>query len=282
MVEKVKKVKLNSEVIFGDSNSPFVLIAGPCVLESKDSAFQIAQRIKNITTELGIPYVFKSSYDKANRSSINSYRGPGVEKGLKILKQIKNELHLPVITDIHTPSQAEKAKKVVDIIQIPAFLSRQTDLIVAAGETDKIVNIKKGQFLSPWEIDNVIEKIESTGNEKILLTERGSSFGYNNLVVDMRSLVRMRETGYPVVFDATHSVQLPGGKGDSSAGQRKYAAPLARAALGVGIDAVFMEVHSQPEKALCDGPNMIKLKNLETLLSDLLSLDEVVRKRQEA
>lgn len=281
-MEKVKKVKLNSEVIFGDSNSPFVLIAGPCVLESKDSAFQIAQRIKNITTELGIPYVFKSSYDKANRSSINSYRGPGVEKGLKILKQIKNELHLPVITDIHTPSQAEKAKKVVDIIQIPAFLSRQTDLIVAAGETDKIVNIKKGQFLSPWEIDNVIEKIESTGNEKILLTERGSSFGYNNLVVDMRSLVRMRETGYPVVFDATHSVQLPGGKGDSSAGQRKYAAPLARAALGVGIDAVFMEVHSQPEKALCDGPNMIKLKNLETLLSDLLSLDEVVRKRQEA
>ncbi|MFW6006996.1 MAG: 3-deoxy-8-phosphooctulonate synthase, partial [Halanaerobiales bacterium] len=236
----VKNIKLNSDIIFGDNKSSLVLMAGPCVLEDRQEMIKTAEKIKKITSRLNIPYVFKSSFDKANRSSINSDRGPGLKKGLGILNQIKEELELPILTDIHLPSQAEKVAGVADIIQIPAFLSRQTDLITAAGRTGRIINIKKGQFLSPGEIGNVVKKVESTGNKKILLTERGTSFGYNNLVVDMRSLVIMRETGYPVVFDATHSVQLPGGKGDSSAGQRKYAAPLARAAVATGIDALFL------------------------------------------
>lgn len=267
-----KKVKVNEEIVFGDRNNPFVLLAGPCVLEERDRMLMIAEKIKKITTRLDIPYVFKSSFDKANRSSIDSYRGPGIKEGLKILEEIKDRFSLPVITDIHLPSQAPEAKDVVDIIQIPAFLSRQTDLLTAAGKTGKVVNVKKGQFLAPADMEQVVKKIEDTGNEKILLTERGTVFGYNNLVVDMRSLVIMGQTGYPVVFDATHSVQLPGGAGDSSGGKRELAFPLARAAAGIGVEAFFMEVHDRPEEALCDGPNMIRLNDLEDILERLKSI----------
>ncbi|TDX59214.1 3-deoxy-8-phosphooctulonate synthase [Orenia marismortui] len=272
----MKEVKVNDDVIFGN-NRPFVLIAGPCVIEEEDRVLRIAEKIKAITERLGIPYVFKSSYDKANRSSIESFRGPGLESGLEILKKVKDEFGLPVISDVHTVEQAKSAAEVLDIMQIPAFLSRQTDLLVAAGETDKVINVKKGQFLAPWDIDQVVAKIESTGNEKILLTERGVSFGYNNLVVDMRSLPRMKKTGYPVVFDATHSVQLPGGAGDSSAGEREYVPYLTRAAVGAGIDAIFMEVHDEPEVALCDGPNMVPLDELEELLIKAKAIDEIVK-----
>ncbi|WP_018248153.1 3-deoxy-8-phosphooctulonate synthase [Orenia marismortui] len=272
----MKEVKVNDNVIFGN-NRPFVLIAGPCVIEEEERVLRIAEKIKAITDRLGIPYVFKSSYDKANRSSIDSFRGPGLESGLEILKKVKDKFGLPVISDVHTVEQAKSAAEVLDIMQIPAFLSRQTDLLVAAGETDKVINVKKGQFLAPWDIDQVVAKIESTGNEKILLTERGVSFGYNNLVVDMRSLPRMKKTGYPVVFDATHSVQLPGGAGDSSAGEREYVPYLTRAAVGAGIDAIFMEVHDEPEVALCDGPNMVPLDELEELLIKAKAIDEIVK-----
>ncbi|WP_408955150.1 3-deoxy-8-phosphooctulonate synthase [Natroniella sp. ANB-PHB2] len=272
----VKEIILNEEVRFGNGG-PFVLLAGPCALESEEGALRIGEQVKEITTRLGIPYVFKASYDKANRSAIDSYRGPGLEKGLKILERIKQELEVPVISDVHSVEEARVAGEVLDILQIPAFLSRQTDLVTAAGEAGKLVNVKKGQFLAPWDIDQVVRKIESTGNEKILLTERGVSFGYNNLVVDMRSLPRMRKTGYPVVFDATHSVQLPGGAGDSSAGEREYVPYLTRAAIGAGIDALFMEVHDQPEKALCDGANMVQIDDLEEILIQAQAIDQVVK-----
>nr|WP_143710109.1 3-deoxy-8-phosphooctulonate synthase [Halothermothrix orenii] len=278
-MDKVKKVKLNQDIVFGDSNRPLVLIAGPCVLEEEDRVLKIAETVKEITSRLGIPYVFKSSYDKANRSSIKSFRGPGLEDGLKLLERVKREVGVPLLTDVHEPDQAALAAEVVDIVQIPAFLSRQTDLVVAAGRTGKIVNVKKGQFLAPWDIDRVVEKIESTGNEKILLTERGVSFGYNNLVVDMRSLPRMRETGYPVVFDATHSVQLPGGAGETSGGDRKFVPYLTRAAVGTGVDALFMEVHDNPDVALSDGPNMVPLDQLEGILIKALAIDEIVKGR---
>lgn len=277
MLKQVRAVKLNESIIFGDNTRPFVLIAGPCVLESLERALMIAERVKKIAAKLGIPYVFKASYDKANRSSIHSFRGPGIEEGLEYLAKIKKELDLPILSDIHSADQAAVAAEVLDIIQIPAFLSRQTDLIAAAAETGKIVNVKKGQFLAPWDIDKVVEKIESCGNQRILLTERGVSFGYNNLVVDMRSLPRMRETGYPVVFDATHSVQLPGGAGDVSGGDRKYVPYLARAAAGVGIDALFMEVHDNPDEALSDGPNMVILDKLEGILKQVLAIDRIVK-----
>lgn len=277
MLKQVRAVKLNESIIFGDNTRPFVLIAGPCVLESLERALMIAERVKKIAAKLGIPYVFKVSYDKANRSSIHSFRGPGIEEGLEYLAKIKKELDLPILSDIHSADQAAVAAEVLDIIQIPAFLSRQTDLIVAAAKTGKIVNVKKGQFLAPWDIDKVVEKIESCGNQRILLTERGVSFGYNNLVVDMRSLPRMRETGYPVVFDATHSVQLPGGAGDVSGGDRKYVPYLARAAAGVGIDALFMEVHDNPDEALSDGPNMVILDELEGILKQVLAIDRIVK-----
>lgn len=277
MLKQVRAVKLNESIIFGDNTRPFVLIAGPCVLESLERALMIAERVKKIAAKLGIPYVFKASYDKANRSSIHSFRGPGIEEGLEYLAKIKKELDLPILSDIHSADQAAVAAEVLDIIQIPAFLSRQTDLIAAAAETGKIVNVKKGQFLAPWDIDKVVEKIESCGNQRILLTERGVSFGYNNLVVDMRSLPRMRETGYPVVFDATHSVQLPGGAGDVSGGDRKYVPYLARAAAGVGIDALFMEVHDNPDEALSDGPNMVILDDLEGILKQVLAIDRIVK-----
>jgi 2-dehydro-3-deoxyphosphooctonate aldolase (KDO 8-P synthase) len=273
----LKKVKLNEQIIFGDHEKPFVLLAGPCAIEEEDRVMRIAEGIKEITERLGIPYVFKSSFDKANRSSIESYRGPGLEKGLRILERVKKELDLPVISDIHLPEQAAAAAEVLDIMQIPAFLSRQTDMLTAAGKTGSIINVKKGQFLAPWDIDQVVAKIESTGNERILLTERGVSFGYNNLVVDMRSLPRMRKTGYPVVFDATHAVQLPGGAGDSSDGEKEYVPYLMRAALAAGIDSLFMEVHDNPQVAKSDGANMIPLDQLEGILKQALAIDSAMK-----
>ena len=275
----LKEFKLNDEITFGDKETPFVLLSGPCALEERDRVLRIAEGIKKITDKLGIPYVFKASYDKANRSSIESYRGPGLEDGLKLLSEVKERFDLPLLSDVHTVEQAHIAGEVLDIVQVPAFLSRQTDLVVAAGETDNIVNVKKGQFLAPWDIDQVVKKIESTGNERIILTERGASFGYNNLVVDMRSLPRMKETGYPVVFDATHSVQLPGGQGNKSGGEREYVPHLTRAACGVGIDALFMEVHDNPEVAKSDSSTMIPLDKLEDILKQALAIDEVVKGR---
>lgn len=269
---------LEEDIRFGDPEQPLVILAGPCSLESREIAFNVANRMKEITEELDLPYVFKSSYDKANRSSIDSFRGPGLDRGLRILQEVKEKFSVPLLSDVHSVEQAEIAGEILDIVQVPAFLSRQTDLVVAAGETNKIVNVKKGQFLAPWDIEQVVEKIESTGNYKILLTERGAIFGYNNLVVDMRSLVRMRETGYPVVFDATHSVQLPGGQGDRSGGEREYVRPLARAAAGVGIQALFVETHPEPDKALCDGPNMVPLDRMKDLLQEVKRFDDLRRR----
>ena len=246
-----------------------LLIAGPCVLEELDTAKQICAFMKRAAQEAGFSYMFKASFDKANRTSINSYRGPGLEKGLEMLAEIKSALSVPVISDIHEPRQAEAAAEVLDCIQIPAFLCRQTDLLLAAGRTGRPINIKKGQFLAPWDMIHGVKKVLSTGNRAILLTERGVSFGYNNLVVDMRSLVIMRNFGFPVVFDATHSVQLPGGGDGCSAGQREFVAPLARAAMAVGVDGLFMEVHPTPDKALCDGPNSISLDSASQLLGVL-------------
>ncbi len=260
------------------AGNPLALLAGPCVLEGLERSLYIGREIKAITQRLGIPYVFKASFDKANRSAFNSFRGPGLEKGLEILAQIKKELDVPVVTDIHTELQAKPAAEVVDILQIPAFLCRQTDLVYQAALTGKPVNVKKGQFLSPKDMRNVVDKILEGGNSNILLTERGASFGYNNLVVDMRSFPIMRSFGYPVVFDATHSVQIPGGLGTASSGNREYVEYLTRAAVGAGVDALFMEVHDNPEEALSDGPNMVYLDKLEDLLKDALSIYNIVRK----
>lgn len=256
---------------------PLVLIAGPCVIENKEHTLSLARSLQAITARVGISLVFKASYDKANRTSVKSYRGPGIEEGLKILSAVKDQTGLPVVSDVHDVSQVKAAAEVLDIVQIPAFLSRQTDLLVAVGETGRIVNIKKGQFQAPWDMENAIGKVLSTGNEQILLTERGSCFGYNNLVSDMRSLIIMRQTGCPVVFDATHSVQLPGGAGSTSSGQREFVAPLSRAAVATGVDALFWEVHENPAKALCDGPNSLPLDAVEELLRQMLSLDKIVR-----
>ncbi|MBP5199903.1 MAG: 3-deoxy-8-phosphooctulonate synthase [Schwartzia sp.] len=260
------------------AGNPLALLAGPCVLEGLERSLYIGREIKAITQRLGIPYVFKASFDKANRSAFNSFRGPGLEKGLEILAKIKKELDVPVITDIHTEAQAKPAAEVVDILQIPAFLCRQTDLVYQAALTGKPVNVKKGQFLSPKDMRNVVDKILEGGNSNIMLTERGASFGYNNLVVDMRSFPIMRSFGYPVVFDATHSVQIPGGLGTASSGNREYVEYLTRAAVGAGVDALFMEVHDNPEEALSDGPNMVYLDKLEDLLKDALSIYNIVRK----
>ena len=259
------------------ADNPLVLIAGPCVLENQEHALTLAEVLQEIALRVGVGLVFKASYDKANRTSVTSYRGPGLDQGLEILRTVKEKTGLPILSDIHDVSQVKPAAEVLDILQIPAFLSRQTDLLVAAGETGKVVNIKKGQFQAPWDIENAIGKVLSTGNDQILLTERGSSFGYNNLVSDMRSLVIMRQTGYPVVFDATHSVQLPGGAGSASSGQREFIAPLSRAAVATGVDALFWEVHENPEKALCDGPNSLPLDSVEELLGQMLALDQIVR-----
>jgi 2-dehydro-3-deoxyphosphooctonate aldolase (KDO 8-P synthase) len=261
----------SAEVTFSE-RAPLALIAGPCVIESETHALWIAQQI----LEIAGPYVFKASFDKANRSGMNSYRGPGIEDGLRILGEVR-KLGIPVLTDIHQPSQAEKAAEFVDILQIPAFLCRQTDLLVAAGRTGRAVNIKKGQFLAPGDIVNAAEKVASTGNDRILLTERGSSFGYHNLVVDMRGLTIMRRSGYPVVFDATHSVQLPGAIGNASGGQPEFIEPLSRAATAVGIAGLFVEVHESPERALSDGANALALELLPALLRRLRAVDNLVK-----
>jgi len=260
--------------------NPIALIAGPCVLENADRALMIGREVKAIADRLGIPYIFKASYDKANRSAFNSFRGPGLTEGLAVLAAIKADLKVPVLSDIHCVTQVEPAAAVLDVLQIPAFLCRQTDLVYAAAATGKVVNVKKGQFLAPHDMQNVVRKILEAGNDNILLTERGATFGYNNLVVDMRALPIMRSLGYPVVFDATHSVQLPGGAGTSSSGQREYVACLARAAVAAGVDALFMEVHDNPAEALSDGPNMLYLEQIAPLLEDLMAIDALVRKHK--
>ncbi|MCH7977814.1 MAG: 3-deoxy-8-phosphooctulonate synthase [Acidobacteria bacterium] len=257
--------------------APLFLIAGPCVIESDEHVLRMADAISKITRRLKLPLIFKSSFDKANRTSLQSYRGPGLEKGLEALRRVKQETGVPVLTDVHEVSQVEAVAGVCDVIQIPAFLSRQTDLLVAAGRSGAAVNIKKGQFVSPHEVRHGIEKIRSTGNERILVTERGSSFGYNNLVVDMRSLPILRGFGYPVVLDVTHSVQLPGGAGTASGGQPEFIEPLARAGVGAGVDGIFLEVHDNPAAALSDGANALPLSQLERLLERLLEMDRVVR-----
>ncbi len=258
-------------------NRPFVLIAGPCVIEGRDITLKIAQTIQKITKRLKIPFVFKASYDKANRTSLVSFRGLGIRRGLSILDEIKKEVGVPVISDVHSVDEVAEAKKILDIIQIPAFLCRQTDLLLVAGETQKTINIKKGQFLAPWDMKEVVSKIESVGNKNILLTERGTTFGYNNLVTDFRSLAIMRQTGYPVVFDASHSVQQPGGLGSSSGGNSDFIPLLARCGVAAGCDAVFMEVHPNPRKALSDGMNMLPLSQLESLLTDLKAIDQIIK-----
>ena len=260
---------------------PLAVIAGPCVIESKDSALRHGAALKAASDRVGVPYIFKSSYDKANRSSLHSFRGPGLESGLEILAAVKERVGVPVLTDVHEIDQVDRVKAVADILQIPAFLCRQTDFVLAVARSGKVVNLKKGQFLAPWDMRNVVEKIRSVGNEQILLTERGASFGYNNLVSDMRSLVVMRELGYPVVFDATHSLQLPGGLGNASGGERKYIPALARAGVAAGIDALFMEVHEDPEHALSDGPNSLMLKDFEGLLRIIKHVDAIVKEHQQ-
>lgn len=254
----------------------FILIAGPCVIESEKNVMQIAETIKGIAKRLDLDYYFKASFDKANRTSINSYRGPGIEKGLKILKKVKDTYGLKICTDIHEPWQAEKAADVCDIIQIPAFLCRQTDLLVAAARTGKIINVKKAQFLAAWDMANVVKKLEEAGNNNIMLCERGTSFGYNTLIVDMTSITEMKKFGYTVVIDATHSVQKPGGKGTATGGNREYVEPLSKAAIAAGADALFFEVHPDPDNALSDGPNMVKLDEFEELLKRVIKVYDAV------
>ena len=263
-------------VTFGN-DLPFVLIAGPCQLESLEHARMLAGSLAEICADLDIPFIFKASYDKANRSSLSGKRGLGIDKGLEILAAIREEFGCPVITDVHDIPQVQRAAEVVDILQIPAFLCRQTDLLLAAGETGRALNIKKGQFLAPWDMQNVADKVASTGNEKILLCERGATFGYNMLVSDFRALPIMAETGYPVVFDATHSVQLPGGLGASTGGQREFVPPLARAALAVGCGALFMETHEDPDNSPSDGPNMVPLAEMKSVLTQLKKIDQLMK-----
>ncbi|MBL7072355.1 MAG: 3-deoxy-8-phosphooctulonate synthase [Candidatus Omnitrophica bacterium] len=272
----MNKITVKTGTVCIGNESPLVLIAGPCVIESAQSAECHAEEIKKITEKLNVPFIFKSSYDKANRSSVNSFRGPGIKRGLKILGTVRDKFNIPVLSDVHCVSEVEPAAEVLDIIQIPAFLCRQTDLIVKAAKTGKTVNVKKGQFMSPYEMKNVVEKIESAGNKNILLTERGTSFGYNTLVNDFRSLVMLEEMGYPVVYDATHSVQAPGGNGTSSGGDSKYVLPLSRAAVAVGCDALFVEVHMDPVSAMSDGANMLKLEDLEGFLIQIKKVREAI------
>lgn len=270
-----KEISVGRIKIGGDN--PLVLIAGPCVIESEASAMRHARILKDITASLHMPLIYKSSYDKANRTSIDSYRGPGLKNGLKILAKIKKKYNLSVLSDVHCKSEIREASKVLDIIQIPAFLSRQTDLIAAAAKTGRVVNIKKGQFLAPWDMRHAIKKIEVCGNKKILLTERGVSFGYNNLVNDFRGLLIMKEFGYPVIYDATHSVQTPAGKGDRSGGDRKFIPYLSMAAVACGVDGLFFEVHEDPDRALSDGPNMVRMSELETILTKIKKIEKAVR-----
>jgi 2-dehydro-3-deoxyphosphooctonate aldolase (KDO 8-P synthase) len=271
----MKQVKLNSSTIGGKAG--FILIAGPCVLENEAEAMDIAFFLKNLTDKLEIPFIFKASYDKANRTSVAAYRGPGARAGLKILKNIREKIGAPVLSDVHRFEEIDEAAGVLDVMQVPAFLCRQTDFVVEVAKKAKIVNVKKGQFLAPWDVANIIGKIQSAGNENILITERGASFGYNNLVFDVRALPIMRAMGYPVIFDATHSVQLPGGMGTSSGGQRDMVPYLARAAVAAGVDGIFMEVHPDPEKALCDGANSLYLNSLKELLTTLKKIDGITK-----
>lgn len=259
-------------------DQPFFLMAGPCVIESEQLALDTAGYLKEVTDSLGIPFIYKSSYDKANRTSLSSYRGPGLEKGLQILQSVQQHIGVPVVTDVHDDSPLDEVASVVDMLQTPAFLSRQTNFIQKVAATGKPVNIKKGQFLAPWDMGPVVEKAKATGNEQILVCERGASFGYNNLVSDMRSLVIMRDTNCPVVFDATHSVQLPGGQGGQSGGQREFVAPLASAAVAVGISGLFMETHPDPDNALSDGPNSYRMDQIKDLLESLQAVDQLVKK----
>jgi len=261
------------------NDRPFVLMAGPCVIESEDFTLRVAESIRDVAATCGIPLIFKSSFDKANRTSKGGFRGPGLEEGLRILKRVKDETGVPVITDVHTPEQAEPVARVADVLQTPAFLCRQTDFIEAVAKTGKPVNIKKGQFLAPWDMRHVLDKVLATGNQDMMLCERGASFGYNNLVSDMRSLLVMRDFGVPVVFDATHSVQQPGGLGGATGGNREFVPGLARAAVATGVAAVFMEVHPDPDQALSDGPNSLALDDLEGLLTTLKQIDTVVKER---
>ncbi len=263
-------MKIN-DINVGNNNLPLI-IAGPCVIENEDVTFYTAQKIKDICTSVGLPFIFKSSFDKANRTSVTSFRGPGIDKGLRILSDVKSRFNIPVISDVHSVEEVKPAAEVLDALQLPAFLCRQTDLIIAASKTGKPVNAKKGQFLAPWDIKNIIDKFTSTGNQNLMITERGTSFGYNNLVVDFRGFTIMRSFGYPVIFDVTHSLQLPGGQGSCSGGQREFAEPLARAAVAAGVDGLFMEVHPEPDKALCDGPNMINFDTLLNLLKAVKSI----------
>ena len=258
-------------------NRPLVLIAGPCVIENEVDTLRCAERLMTICNGISVPLVFKASYDKANRTSVTSFRGPGLKEGLRILARVSESLGLPILTDVHSLEEIQPASEVADVLQIPAFLCRQTDLVVAAARTGKVINVKKGQFMAPWDMKNVVDKVLSAGNPNIILTERGASFGYNNLVSDMRSFPIMRGFGYPVIFDATHSVQIPGGQGTSSGGRREFVECLARAAVATGIDGIFLEVHEDPEKALCDGPNSVKLEDLPAILKKLKAIDAIVK-----
>jgi 2-dehydro-3-deoxyphosphooctonate aldolase (KDO 8-P synthase) len=269
-------VKIGKNVVLSN-NKPLVIIAGPCVIESQNHAFKMAVSLKKITSQLRVPFIFKSSYDKANRSSVQSYRGPGIDEGLEILAKIKKELKVPIITDVHSPEQAKKAAEFVDFLQVPAFLSRQTDLIKACAVTGKPVNVKKGQFLAPEDMINVVKKFEKFGNNQISLTERGASFGYHNLVVDFRGLEIMKCTTYPVIFDATHSVQLPGGGGTYTAGNREFIVPLSKAAVALGISALLIEVHDNPDKALSDGANSLDLRDFKRTLKTIKAIDKVAK-----
>ncbi|HLW82322.1 MAG TPA: 3-deoxy-8-phosphooctulonate synthase [Candidatus Acidoferrales bacterium] len=275
MSEKMRKFEVGG-VKMGQG-APQFFIAGPCVIESEAHALMMAERLAAVARGLRVPLIFKASYDKANRSSVKSFRGPGLKEGLRILGEVKKKVGLPVLTDVHEPSQAAAAAAVCDVIQIPAFLCRQTDLLIAAGKTGCAVNIKKGQFVSPWEMANAVEKIASVGNKKIIVTERGASFGYQNLVVDMRSFPILRKLGYPVVFDVTHSVQLPGGEGKSSGGQPEFIEPLARAGTAAGVDGIFMEVHDNPAKALSDGANALALEKFKPLAEKIMKIAALVR-----
>lgn len=277
-MSEINRVTIAGNIVAGGSNPVF--IAGPCVIESEEHALKIAGELAEVSRRESLQLVFKASFDKANRTSLDSFRGPGIKEGLRILSLIKKKTGLPVLTDIHEPSQAEKAAKVVDVLQIPAFLCRQTDLLTAAARTGKPVNVKKGQFVSPWDMKYVVEKLTKSGAESILLTERGSTFGYNNLVVDMRGISVMRSFGFPVVFDATHSVQLPGGGGGKSAGRREFIEPLASAAAAAGADAFFFEVHDAPEKALSDGPNSLRLDNFPELALKVAAFHELARRKK--
>jgi 2-dehydro-3-deoxyphosphooctonate aldolase (KDO 8-P synthase) len=273
---------LTREIALGSlrlgGGNPLFLIAGPCVIESEAHARMMAERVAKIAADAGVPYIFKASYDKANRTSVKAFRGPGAQEGLRILGKIKADLKVPVLTDIHDASQAAPAAEICDVLQIPAFLARQTELLIAAGKTGRIINIKKAQYLSPWDMGNVAEKVASTGNTNIILTERGASFGYQNLVVDMRSFPVMQKTGYPVVFDVTHSVQLPGGQGHASGGQPEFIEPLARAGVAAGVDGIFLETHDNPAAALSDGANALPLAQLPALLAKLKELGAMVRR----